>query len=121
MDNLISDILPSILKRCTKLQLLKVSENNLSGALDIDFLVSMKVIFAYSNKFFGIMPKSLTICAQLQLLDLSKNGLAGDLPQYIAFFNDLRVLRLGYNRFFGVISQWITNLTHFSSVGFIQQ
>jgi len=89
---------------------LEVSENNLSGNLDIEFPDSMLVLSAYSNNFVGTLPPSLAHCTQLQLLDLSKNELTGQLPGYLAALQGLRVLSVGYNKLHGSIPSNITNL-----------
>lgn len=59
----------------------------------MDFPVSMTVLSAHSNNFFGTVPASLADCTKLQLLDLSKNKLTGELPQFLKYFHDLKSLR----------------------------
>jgi len=107
----LSGELPLALNKCVALQRLRVSENKLSGTLDIGFPTTMEFFSAYSNNFSGTIPASLAHCTKLQLLDLRKNDLISQLPQYLKFFNGLRVLSLGHNKLHGGIHEWITDLT----------
>lgn len=98
MNNLQLGRIPQSLNKCVDLQRLKVSENKLSGILDMDFPVSMTVLSAHSNNIFGIVPASLARCTKLQLLDLRKNELGSELRQFLKFFHDLS---LSHNKLHG--------------------
>eukprot|EP01018_Ginkgo_biloba_P037983 Gb_04197 [translate_table: standard] len=58
----------------------------------------------------GMLSESLASCSEIQLLDFRNNGSTGELPPYLRYFQDLRVLSVGYNKLQGHIPHWITNL-----------
>jgi Leucine-rich repeat (LRR) protein len=94
------------------LKSLDVSNNLLSGFLDIGFPFYLRYFVAHSNHFYGTFPSSLVNCSQLELLDLRENRLIGELPMHVTNFSELRVLSMAYNNLHGDIPQWITNLTN---------
>eukprot|EP01018_Ginkgo_biloba_P012259 Gb_21737 [translate_table: standard] len=64
-------------------------------------------MYGMRNRSFKDIEKS----CEIQLLDFRKNRLTGELPPYLRYFQDLRVLSVGYNKLQGHIPHWITDLT----------
>ncbi|TYH09536.1 hypothetical protein ES288_A07G103700v1 [Gossypium darwinii] len=101
--------IPQSLKSCTRLRLLDLGENKLTGTIPPwigERLENLVVLRLRSNKFHGDMPSSLCQQQFLQVLDLSLNNISGIIP---SCFNNLTAMadlesseakiEFGYNYF----------------------
>ncbi|XP_047152374.1 receptor-like protein EIX2 [Vigna umbellata] len=82
--------LPLELKNCSKMALLDVSENLLSGPIPSwigESMQKMKILSMRVNGFFGSVPEQLCYLSQLQVLDLSRNNLSGKIPTCLRNFS----------------------------------
>ncbi|CAL2252070.1 unnamed protein product [Prunus armeniaca] len=95
----------------TKLELLSVSVNNLSGQIprylgNITTLINLNL---ETNLFSGTVPPELGNLVNLEIFILSANNLTGELP--VAFTNlaKLREFRISSNNFTGKIPDYLEN------------
>ncbi|KAL6320621.1 hypothetical protein AAG906_008621 [Vitis piasezkii] len=90
-----------------------LGNNSLSGKIpdSISSLFSLKVLHLHDNNFSGSIPLSLRDCTSLGLLDLKGNKLLGNIPNWIGELTDLKVLCLRSNKFIGEIPSQICQLS----------
>jgi len=83
----------------TSLEVLDVSHNNLTGAIQsqIGQLINLKVLNASDNKMTGV-PAEIGQLQKLEVLDLSNNQLTG-LPNELGNLQNLKVLNLSGNQY----------------------
>ncbi|XP_008244648.2 PREDICTED: receptor-like protein 12 [Prunus mume] len=83
-NNIFVGELPSQLKNCTKLTLVDVGENKLSGLIPEwlgENLLNLTIIILRSNQFYRSIPPQLCHLTHLQILDLSMNNISGTIPK----------------------------------------
>ncbi|KAJ7547475.1 hypothetical protein O6H91_08G087700 [Diphasiastrum complanatum] len=111
--NLFSGKMPApFSSSCNSLQVLDISENNITGALPptLSQCSMLKFVNISHNKLSSSLPANLGLLAALHTLDLSNNQLSGNLPAEIGDLNQLAVLRLGANAINGRIPPEIGKL-----------
>lgn len=93
------DKLPSYVLDRTSLEILDISNNDLTGALpgEIRFLQNLKVLKASNNNMIGV-PAEVGQLKNLEVLDLSDNQLTG-LPQEMGNLKNLKKLDLSGNNY----------------------
>ncbi|KAL5122939.1 Receptor-like protein EIX2 [Glycine soja] len=87
-NNLIGE-LPLTLKNCTRLVILDVSENLLSGPITSwtgESLQQLEILSLRVNHFFGSVPVLLCNLRQIHLLELSRNHLSGEIRSCLRNF-----------------------------------
>ncbi|KAJ9679397.1 hypothetical protein PVL29_021354 [Vitis rotundifolia] len=92
---------------------LNLGSNNLSGGIPefMGSLFSLKALHLHNNSFSGGIPLSLRNCTSLGLIDFAENKLTGNIPSWIGERTHLMVLRLRSNEFFGDIPPEICQLS----------
>ncbi|XP_058202436.1 probable LRR receptor-like serine/threonine-protein kinase At1g07650 isoform X7 [Rhododendron vialii] len=88
----------------TKLELLTLSENRLSGTIPkyLGRITSLTILSLESNMFEGIVPAELGNLVNLQYFNLNSNNLTGELPkELLNNLTNLREARLSSNNFIG--------------------
>lgn len=93
------DKLPSYVLNMNNLQILNLSNNNLTGAFpaEIRHLKNLKELIVSNNKMTGV-PAEIGQLESLEILDLSNNLLTG-LPYEMANLKKLRILNLSGNKY----------------------
>ncbi|KAG6556784.1 hypothetical protein Mapa_001730 [Marchantia paleacea] len=137
-NRFIGEIPPSI-ANCSRLEVLSVRNNNLTGHIRIPeawySYPSLRVFDAAENylqgtvpghignqtalEFFivgrnqlrGSIPKSLELCRDLSVVDLSENKLTGTLPRFRLELLKLVVFNAKSNKLRGELPVWVWNLT----------
>ncbi|KAJ7961074.1 Leucine-rich receptor-like protein kinase family protein [Quillaja saponaria] len=95
------------------LQVVDLSENNLSGAIPVGFFQqcgSLRVISFAKNNLTGKIPDSLSSCWTLAAVNFSSNQLSGRLPSGMWFLRGLQSFDLSDNLLEGEIPAGIGNL-----------
>ena len=112
-NNALSGELGHCLMRWQSLTHLNLGSNNLSGEIpeSIGSLFSLKAFHLHNNSFSGGIPLSLNNCTFLGLIDFAENKLTGNIPSWIGEKTHLMVIRLRSNEFFGDIPQQICRLS----------
>ncbi|XP_025014368.2 probable LRR receptor-like serine/threonine-protein kinase At3g47570 [Ricinus communis] len=89
----------------TRLRLLSMSDNMISGSMpaEIGNLVSLDVFDMGNNQFSGSLPPSITKLQQLKVLYLQANKFSGEIPHYLGNLTLLTELMLNDNSFRGMI------------------
>ncbi|MCH93238.1 LRR receptor-like serine/threonine-protein kinase GSO2-like, partial [Trifolium medium] len=79
--------LPVSLRNCTKLFMLDLGDNRLSGPIPYWLGQQLKMLSLRRNRFSGSLPLNLCYLTKLQLLDLSENNLSGRIFKCIKNFS----------------------------------
>lgn len=100
---LVGPIPPNTLGRLSRLRVLSLRSNRLSGEIPSDFsnLTFLRNLYLQDNQFSGEFPESLTRLTRLTRLDLSLNNLTGPIPFSINNLTHLTGLFLENNSFSG--------------------
>ncbi|KAM1018622.1 hypothetical protein ACFX2C_040227 [Malus domestica] len=92
------------------LQLLDLSNNNMSGMLPPclgNFSVDLRVLNLGNNSFSGFLPETYTNTSSLRWIDVSHNQLRGQLPRSLGNCMKLEFIDLSYNKFSDVFPFWL--------------
>ncbi|KVI10052.1 Leucine-rich repeat-containing protein [Cynara cardunculus var. scolymus] len=96
--------------------LLDVSNNNLSGSLEMFLCPSLKkdrqlkVLDLANNNLSGIIPDCWTNWQALSVVNFENNGLSGELPQSVGSLSSLQSLDIRNNKLFGKLPASLLNL-----------
>ncbi|OWM68291.1 hypothetical protein CDL15_Pgr004773 [Punica granatum] len=98
-NDFIGELPESFLRKGQHLEVLKLSENNLSGEIlpRTANLTKLHALSLDSNKFTGAISPGLLNSPGLHFLDVSSNFLSGTVPSWIGDFESLENLILSYN------------------------
>ncbi|GES79072.1 LRR receptor-like serine/threonine-protein kinase ERECTA [Rhizophagus clarus] len=115
-NNLFTGNIPNSLMNLTKLRILGLGTNLLTG--DFPFLAIISSRFAKTlanlsiqqNTFTGVIPPSLAQCDKLQIINLAFNSFTGSIPAELSTLNDLGFLTLSGNKLTGNIPDSLGNL-----------
>lgn len=110
----------SSLVNCTRLDVLSLSENNLSGVLPSSIAnLSSRLNFLAigANQISGTIPTGIEKLVNLSLIGMEENLLTGVIPFSIGKLPNLRVLSLFGNSFTGEIPSSIGNVTFLVELG----
>ncbi|XP_071702739.1 receptor-like protein EIX2 [Rutidosis leptorrhynchoides] len=99
----------SFLCNLTKLNLLDLSNNILSGKLpncwkDFERMTILNLEF---NQFTGSIPDSMGALVRVSMMSLRGNRLTGELPLSLKNCTSLKLIDLGENQLSGTIPEWI--------------
>ncbi|CBI17002.3 unnamed protein product, partial [Vitis vinifera] len=94
--NKLSGEISSLICRASSMEILDLSDNNLSGRLP--------------HCLGNFIPRSLIICRKLEVLDLGNNKINDTFPHWLGTLSKLQVLVLRSNSFHGEIPKSIGNL-----------
>ncbi|KAK1580810.1 hypothetical protein Q3G72_000337 [Acer saccharum] len=97
---------------CSKLHVLDLRNNSLTGSIDLNFTGLPSLGIGYCG-LKGHIPVWLSSCKKLHVLDLSWNHLDGRIPPWISSMENLFYLDLSNNSLIGEIP---TNLTEIKSL-----
>ncbi|CAM0878513.1 unnamed protein product [Alopecurus aequalis] len=117
--NNLTGLVPTTFGKLTKLRALALDFNQLQaqsredwGFLDgLHNCTKLYLLSLSYNRLSGRVPSSLgNISSQLQELYLAENQISGDFPSGIANLRNLIILQLATNQFTGVVPEWIGTL-----------
>ncbi|KAJ0100902.1 hypothetical protein Patl1_04708 [Pistacia atlantica] len=93
--------LPSSLALCSKLHVLELRNNSLTGQTDLNFtgLPGLCTLELGSNRFAGPLPNFLSDCRILEVLGLGGNNLTGRIPESFTKLRSIFFLSLSSNSF----------------------
>ncbi|KAL5975649.1 hypothetical protein ACLOJK_019975 [Asimina triloba] len=100
---LIGQIPPATLGRLSRLRVLSLRNNRLSGQLPPDFsgMKLLRNLYLQNNGFTGQLPPDLAAMTRLVRLDVSNNNFSGIIPSSLANITHLTGLFLQNNQFAG--------------------
>ncbi|KAL0000925.1 hypothetical protein SO802_014706 [Lithocarpus litseifolius] len=109
----ISPSICSVVNLESKLEVMDLSRNNLSGDLPDCWRhwQSLLHLNLGSNILSGKIPNSLGSLLRLQSLHLANNSLFGDIPHSLKNCKDLKLIDLGVNQLAGNIPNWMGEWT----------
>jgi Leucine-rich repeat (LRR) protein len=119
--NNLNGFIPESITTLTRLNSLKLGNNNLSGTGSqpipefIGELTHLRTLSLSGNQFIGSIPESLKNLIKLRSLSLSNNLLVGDIPTFFGDLINLKTLSLSRNKLTGSI-QVLENLTNLQSL-----
>jgi len=91
-NNKLTGEISSSLRNCTKLVMLDIAENRLSGSIP-DWIGSkwlqLQVLSMGNNYFYGCLPLQICYLKSIHILDLSLNNLSGQIPKCIKNFSSM--------------------------------
>lgn len=102
----LSGTIPSFFKNLTRLELLNVGGNCITGNVATSVCAlppSISLVNAPSNSLSGTLPPCLGKMSELKYLNFDENVLTGSIPPYISTFNRLTELRLGKQSLTGTL------------------
>lgn len=105
-NNNLSGTIPSCFGNfSSQLMVLDLRRNNFHGSIPTNFKESnqLKNIALNGNQLQGSVPRTLLNCQQLEVLDLGNNFLTDEFPSWLENLQQLRVLILKSNQFLGPI------------------
>ncbi|XP_030519818.2 receptor-like protein 9DC3 [Rhodamnia argentea] len=112
-SNMIIGKIPSLLCNATELQLIDLSNNNLTGSLPwclVNFSTSLSILNLRMNRLEGTIPQSFSPRNSLMTLDFSQNRFEGMLPQSLAKCKYLEVLDISSNQIEDTFPRWLGKL-----------
>ncbi|CAL8152134.1 unnamed protein product [Prunus armeniaca] len=112
-NNQFTGEIPPTICSLSSLQILDLSNNNLSGKIRQcigNFSQSLSVLNLRNNKFHGAIPSTFSKGNVLRNLDLNGNQLEGSLPQSLLTCGELEVLDLGNNKIQDTFPNWLESL-----------
>ncbi|KAF7051807.1 hypothetical protein CFC21_060004 [Triticum aestivum] len=101
------------LGNCTKLQMLSLSNNRLSGHVPSsigNLSNQLQQLYLAKNELSGNFPSGITNLSNLIIISLGANHLTGVVPDMIGTLKTLQLLALCKNLFTGVIPSSLSNL-----------
>ncbi|XP_015081784.1 receptor-like protein 6 [Solanum pennellii] len=100
-----------LFQNLTKLELLSLSEVNISSSIpmNLSFSSSLRYLNLATTNLQGDLPKSIFLLPNLETLRLSQNHLTVSLPKYFNWTHSLRELDLSYNNVSGGIPNSLRN------------
>ncbi|KAF7838634.1 putative inactive receptor kinase [Senna tora] len=113
---LVGPIPPDTIGRLTRLRVLSLRSNGLSGEIPSDFsnLASLRSLYLQGNLLSGEFPAGVTRLTRLTRLDLSSNNLTGSIPFSINNLTHLSGLFLENNGFDGNLPSITAKLVSFN-------
>ncbi|XP_042036473.1 probable LRR receptor-like serine/threonine-protein kinase At3g47570 isoform X2 [Salvia splendens] len=98
--------IPPNIWKCTHLEILALSDNNLSGNIpfEIGNMSMLKELYLSGNNFQGGIPAEIGKLTPLEVIDLANASLTGNIPTSIFNISTLTKLSLGYNNLSGTLS-----------------
>ncbi|CAK7327378.1 unnamed protein product [Dovyalis caffra] len=117
--NSLNGSLPPFISRLKNLGTLVLSNNLLSGNIDIPWKeMSLSTIDLSRNNLSGDIPDSICFSPYLEVLKLFSNNFSGELSPSLQNCTGLSLLDLGENKFSGTIPKWVgDNLSILSELG----
>lgn len=114
--DLVGPIPPDTIGRLTRLRVLSLRSNGLSGEIPSDFsnLTLLRSLYLQGNKLSGEFPTTVTRLTRLARLDLSYNNFTGSIPFSINNLTRLSGLFLENNRFSGNLPSITAKLVSFN-------
>jgi Leucine-rich repeat (LRR) protein len=121
-DNTLSGAIPSELLNLSKLRILDIGKNSITGKLpDFDVMPALNFMGLQGNNITGTIPKSMGLLANVTHLDLSGNNLVGQIPHQLSSLITLEYLSLSNNKNLdpGQIPTFIRFLTNLRDLSFM--
>ncbi|XP_016648431.1 PREDICTED: receptor-like protein 12 [Prunus mume] len=113
-NNQFTGEIPPTICSLSRLQILDLSNNKLSGKLHQcigNFSQSLSVLNLRNNKFHGVIPGTFSEGNVLRNLNLNENQLEGSLPPTLLTCRELEVLDLGNNKIQDTFPNWLESLS----------
>ncbi|KAF7847330.1 hypothetical protein BT93_L3080 [Corymbia citriodora subsp. variegata] len=111
-NNIIGKI-PSLICNATRLEIIDLSNNGISGSLPwclVNFSTVLSILNLRINLLEGTIPQSFSSRNRLMTLDLSRNQFEGTLPRSLVQCKHLEVLNLGENQIEDTFLRWLGTL-----------
>ncbi|XP_038970740.1 receptor kinase-like protein Xa21 [Phoenix dactylifera] len=102
------------LTNCSKLTMLNIGNNNLSGVLPnsiSNLSTEIQVLVFWNNQISGSLPSNMGNLKKLIALAMGGNLLTGNIPESLGNINALGELHMAYNNFFGQIPPSLGNIS----------
>ena len=113
-NKLKGEIPPLLFERCTRLEHVDLSRNQLAGEIpsDVGACVRLRALHLERNKLTGPLPEALGACVELGVLTAHRNELDGPIPgPAFARLTALRELRLHDNKLTGPVPPELAECT----------
>ncbi|KAG5613920.1 hypothetical protein H5410_013744, partial [Solanum commersonii] len=116
--------LPMEIFNISRLTIIDLSANNLSGTLPLNIgstLPNIEILYLYTlTNLVGTIPHSISNCSKLTDLDLSQNKLSGLIPNSLGYLTHLNFLNLwGNNLTSDSFLSFLTSLTNCRNLAYL--
>ena len=111
--NKLSGEISSLICKASSMEVLDLSNNNLSGMLPHclgNFSKDLSVLNLRRNRFHGIIPQTFLKGNAIRNLDFNDNKLEGPVPRSLIICRKLEVLDLGNNKINDTFPHWLGTL-----------
>ncbi|XP_066333487.1 receptor kinase-like protein Xa21 [Miscanthus floridulus] len=104
------------LANCSKLTVLWLANNQLTGQIYADLLQSLESLDLTTNNLTGTIPDSVANLTRLQFFSCAMNEIEGNIPNEFANLLGLRILRVSINQLSGQFPQAVLNLSNLAKL-----
>ncbi|KAJ0987981.1 hypothetical protein J5N97_006337 [Dioscorea zingiberensis] len=97
-------VVPINLANCSKLRVLSLASNQLSGSIPVELgqtLPKLEMLVLGNNSLTGVIPSSIGNLSSLTLLSLALNNLEGIIPEELGRLSNLISFQVAVNQFNG--------------------
>ncbi|XP_038700166.1 receptor-like protein 14 [Tripterygium wilfordii] len=114
-ENSFQGTIPASFGELKSLTSLDLSDNQLSGELEVLFAKTWLSLLKLSNNYFsGHIPANFNLC-RFEILQLDGNNFVGELPD-LSSLGNLGVLDMSDNSLSGKLPRWVANMSHLYTI-----